>query len=175
MAVNSSPAPLCAASADSEEREQPRPLSSDAASTSYATAAAAPAAGGAEVAGNGVPAATAALAAAGEQPTSSSAPPLTERQKYQRELRRVLSLAIPLATQNIAGFTLSVISAASIGRLGHVYFSASVLVSACDTLAALSRPFVSGAPLWTSLLAPIPSRVCLLPACRPTAYTMCQA
>jgi MATE family multidrug resistance protein len=45
-------------------------------------------------------------------------------------LQRLSELAIPLALQNVAGFTLSVICSASIGRLGAFTFSAAMLANA---------------------------------------------
>jgi len=45
-------------------------------------------------------------------------------------LHRLAELAVPLAVQNVAGFALSIICSASIGRLGAFTFSAAMLANA---------------------------------------------
>ena len=51
---------------------------------------------------------------------------------------RVVSLAIPISIQNLAGFSLSIVGAVYIGRLGPLPLSASVLANSLYNCSGLS-------------------------------------
>ncbi|KAI8471347.1 MAG: mate-domain-containing protein [Monoraphidium minutum] len=81
-----------------------------------------------------IAAAAGAAAAAAAKVHAAAAAPST----YEAVLGRVLQLAVPLMVQNIAGYSISIIGAVFIGRLGPLLLSASVLANSLYNCTGLS-------------------------------------